>query len=81
MRESPDLVGENVTACKLATRTWAQQVLQEVLYNILGLHRRPPDLARTLEEIESLQVQHMGAVRTHHVDGPCECGNSFEDFP
>ncbi|KAL4283044.1 hypothetical protein GQ457_16G028930 [Hibiscus cannabinus] len=49
-----------VTARELAIGMWAQQVLQEVLYNILGLHKNPPDLARTLEEIESLQVQHMG---------------------
>ncbi|KAL4279742.1 hypothetical protein GQ457_03G003510 [Hibiscus cannabinus] len=34
---------------------------QEVLCTILGMPKRPPDLARSLEGSESLRVQHMGA--------------------
>ena len=77
MRASLDLVGENVMGRDLATETWAPQVLQEVLHNILGLHERPPDLARSLEE----ERKPTSPTCVSSANTPCEQGYSLEDLP
>ncbi|KAK9033490.1 hypothetical protein V6N11_018521 [Hibiscus sabdariffa] len=61
MRASLDWVGENVTARELETETSTHQVAQEVLREMLGLPKRPPDLAHSRRLIES---PHHGVVGT-----------------
>ena len=77
MRASLDLVGENVMRHDLAIEAWAPQVLQEVLHNILGLHERPPDLARSLEE----ERKPTSPTCVSSANTPCEQDRVNKDIP